>query len=376
MQTTFNSEVENQLCRLQLALTQDTVWRTSLRMLRAAVPFDALKGIRYYGGRPMLLRTTHPVPDEAAYLARLAEVGLWWGDAAEPGPAADVRRLSDIRDGGSLRGWRHYEEFLQPQGWCYLAGLLFRGEHGDFLGQLTLHRTREQGDFSEEELAMLRRLHPHIGAAVKRLVKLDGRHSGRSALEKVLRTLPLRVVIANWHGEVEFLNRAAIEALHVWKLGTDGARSLVPETKPRLPPEIALACADLRQRYQEAVREDRFRAFTDTVRVAHPLPAGGQADVSILPADFRQAIHPSFLIDIRPPEPLPNADDIPLEKLAKLTPSERSVARRAGEGASNSEIAAEMKVSVSTVRTHLRNAFDKLGIDRRAKLAGVRELLV
>ncbi len=47
----------------------------------------------------------------------------------------------------------------------------------------------------------------------------------------------------------------------------------------------------------------------------------------------------------------------------------------AGEGASNPEIARGMSVSVNTVRTHLRNVFDKRGVHRRAKLAGIREVL-
>ncbi len=376
MPVALNSRIEEQLCRLQLALTQDTIWRTSARLLRAAAPFDALIGIRYYGGRPMLLRTTHPVPDEVAYLARLAEVGLWWGDVSTPGPRADVRRLSDIRAGRSLRGWRYGEEFLRPHGWRHLAGLLFRGEHGDFLGQLTLHRTAAQGDFSDEEIALLRRLHPHIDAAVLRLTKLDGRHSGRTALEKVLRPLPLRVVLANWAGQVEFLNRTGAEALHVWKQGHRQARALAPEARPRLPAEIAAACRRLRRRYENAVREDAFRTFADVERVSHPSIPGGQAEVSILPADFRQAIHPSFLIDLHPPESLSDDAAIDSRRLTKLTPSERAVARLAGGGASNPEIATEMGVSVNTVRTHLRSVFEKLGVHRRAKLAGVRELYV
>ncbi|TAG07886.1 MAG: hypothetical protein EAZ42_12330, partial [Verrucomicrobia bacterium] len=202
MHCAFNPEVEKQLSRLQLALTQDSVWRTSVSLLKAAMPLDALIGIRYYGGRPMLLRTTHPVPDETAYLNGLVEAGLWWGETGERVPAVDIRRLSDIRDGSSLDDWRHFQEFLKPHGWRHLAGLLFWGDDGDFLGELTLHRTASQGDFSDEELTLLRRLHPHIGASVARLVKLDRRQSGRTALEKVLRCLPLRVVIVNWHGKV------------------------------------------------------------------------------------------------------------------------------------------------------------------------------
>lgn len=52
-----------------------------------------------------------------------------------------------------------------------------------------------------------------------------------------------------------------------------------------------------------------------------------------------------------------------------LTEREYEVAKLAAEGLRNSEIAEKLVVTESTVRTHLRSIFQKLQIDRRAKLA-------
>ena len=52
-----------------------------------------------------------------------------------------------------------------------------------------------------------------------------------------------------------------------------------------------------------------------------------------------------------------------------LSEREREVAILVGEGLHNGEIAKKLFVSESTVRTHLRAIFQKLNIDRRAKLA-------
>jgi len=54
---------------------------------------------------------------------------------------------------------------------------------------------------------------------------------------------------------------------------------------------------------------------------------------------------------------------------ADLTPREYEVALLAAEGLRNSEIAQKLTVTESTVRAHLRVVFEKLQIDRRAKLA-------
>lgn len=52
-----------------------------------------------------------------------------------------------------------------------------------------------------------------------------------------------------------------------------------------------------------------------------------------------------------------------------LTPRELATVRLVGQGLSNKEIARHLGVSVTTVRTHLNKAYDKLGSDSRVELA-------
>ena len=51
-----------------------------------------------------------------------------------------------------------------------------------------------------------------------------------------------------------------------------------------------------------------------------------------------------------------------------LTSAERRVAALAGDGLSNRQIAQHLFISQGTVETHLRHAFQKLGITSRASL--------
>ncbi|MHA7135289.1 response regulator [Oerskovia turbata] len=57
------------------------------------------------------------------------------------------------------------------------------------------------------------------------------------------------------------------------------------------------------------------------------------------------------------------------ERLATLTEREAEVARAVARGLSNAGIAAELFLSVGTVKAHVGRLFDKLGVDNRVQIA-------
>jgi two-component system nitrate/nitrite response regulator NarP len=53
--------------------------------------------------------------------------------------------------------------------------------------------------------------------------------------------------------------------------------------------------------------------------------------------------------------------------LASLTPRERELLAALSEGRSNAQLAAHFKISLQTVKFHLKNVYGKLGIANRAQ---------
>ncbi|MCB0113447.1 MAG: response regulator transcription factor [Caldilineaceae bacterium] len=61
--------------------------------------------------------------------------------------------------------------------------------------------------------------------------------------------------------------------------------------------------------------------------------------------------------------------DLDEAPLSSLTARELEIVRHAAKGRTNHEIAADLQVSVNTVKAHLRNAYEKLNVASRAELA-------
>jgi DNA-binding NarL/FixJ family response regulator len=57
------------------------------------------------------------------------------------------------------------------------------------------------------------------------------------------------------------------------------------------------------------------------------------------------------------------------QRLAALSPREREVALAVGEGRANAEIAAELHMSVATVKAHVSRLLAKLDVDNRVQIA-------
>ena len=362
-----NRKVERSLIELQRAVSPDELWRACSKLMRAALPVShVLLGLPSLGLQPFFLRTDMVIGN----LARLDELAPMRA-VLERQPGLKVSRMTDHFI--PRKGEPFFDEIMEPGGWFYAAAMLFWTEETTFIGQLAIVRPRTYGDITDVEMALLAALHPHVNAAVERLLVLDRAGAMNKSLEHFVSSLPVAIAGVDWDLNLCFSNHAAREAITVWQHGRKGARAFKPIRQ--LPADVRAACEQLRSNWTAALAAADFVHVQRSMTLCHSELPGVQATVQIAEAGAGRGLQPSFTVVflLHPAED--NEVRQAFSELSKLTTSEQGVARLAAAGHDNAGIARELGISQSTVRTHLRNVFRKLGITSRAKLSPLHQQL-
>jgi two-component system, NarL family, nitrate/nitrite response regulator NarL len=188
----------------------------------------------------------------------------------------------------------------------------------------------------------------------------------RDALARVVRQCPRFELVGEVADGPAVLRRiedrrpdVAVVSLALPQL--DGERVLNAVMRDELPTRVLL----LADRSDEAVAYRAIergaagclarRASADQLRTAIAKAAGGGAFVSA-------ELHDGLAREIR----LRRRDERPV-----LTERERQILRLKADGAGNVTIARTLRVSVPTVKTHVRHLYDKLGTSDRAAAVAV-----
>lgn len=361
-----NPKVETALIALQRAVTPDDVWAACVQLMRSALPiYHVMLGLPSLGISPMFMRATLAIPDVPRF-AQLAPLN----NVIRDSPMIPVSRMSDHFSLDSPEGQSFMEEFLIPMGWRHAAALLFWTAQGSFIGQLSMIRTEQQGDFTNDEIALLRSLHTHVDAVVQRLLALEGTLASHLSLDYAISSLPLPIIVVGWDGAMQFSNPAARDALSAWlHPGAGLTPSSAHKALRTLPPEITAACTELKRAWEQAAAANDFSRIQRSTALEHKSVSGFQAEIQLVESRTGRSLQPSFAIHFQLPATTNNEVGRALGGLSKLSRAEREVVRLAASGDDNADIALRLGVSLSTVRTHLRNVFRKLGISSRSRLA-------
>ncbi|HEI8866698.1 TPA: helix-turn-helix transcriptional regulator [Serratia odorifera] len=125
------------------------------------------------------------------------------------------------------------------------------------------------------------------------------------------------------------------------------------------------AIADNRQYYHDFMLPNRMRDMTEIfIRQRRRIVAG----VSLIRDTPFTALERSRLHAVLPLIELATRDLLPEGEAQLLTAKEQEIVNMVREGASNKRIALNLGISLSTVKTHMRNIFAKTAVVNRTEL--------
>lgn len=292
-----------------------------------------------------------------------------------------------------------YREFLSIQGIAFVcAGIVFAGSSDLPATALSVFRDIHEPDFDRDDIAWMKLLVSHVSRSMGLMMRLDKALVQNTSLLASFDRLSLGVALLNEQMKVVHLNPAAREVIN----RSDGlfmtaqqeldcvpdaawVHKPVPRTSKSHPrtsrngtvPSLSRWLRDLRdapmtepQHFTQGYTVSRLGDNTHNrsyVLQCAPVPVsneGGRA-WQVDGQDSTQVRFALFIID-------PQAVQLPsterLEELYGLTPSEAKVACEFARGHSYKQVAQHLRVSVDTVRAHVKHIYPKTRVNRQSDL--------
>lgn len=271
-------------------------------------------------------------------------------------------RLSDCLDRASYRSSPVYVRAIAPAGHEHAMAIVLSADVSSALS-LTLVRPESAGDFSDEELQMVRAVGPHIVAALKMRLQMAIARSAAMMLDR----FDHGILLLSASGHVIHSNADAerlLSARDGLQIDRGHLRAAYPKDTEALQQMISEADraargASLQPR--SALRVRRPSEKDDLVIRA--LPAA-----PIVASSFGIGELATIALFVHDPDRASQAVNEVIAEGLGLTAAEAAVAARIWEGDNVSEAAVHLGISANTVKTHLKSAFDKAGVDRQPAL--------
>lgn len=271
----------------------------------------------------------------------------------------------------SDRVWEHfdmYQEIYRPIGVGASLGTVLLRSQQHFV-PLGMMRSKSRGAYEPEMLATLSRVLPHLTRVIQILLRLNDLEARARSDEALWNRLPYGVVLLEDNGRILWSNSAADAIIS----RSDGltARGGMLQAKG------AEDNAALLKLIGEAAETATGRGIEAGGALAVPRDARRPLAVLVAPFSIDRTLHnmpvhrPAVVVLINDPDCHPQPPAEMLAKLYRFTRRETALACLLIQGLDLREAADRLDVGMSTVRTHLRQIFEKTGTRRQAQLVSL-----
>lgn len=285
--------------------------------------------------------------------------------ALATGPVGKAHSSAGIISDRDFERSDHYQNVFRPNGNFYAMGTQFEREGGRAL-HIGIHRPRQRGTFTPDELAALEMFSPHLRRVTRLSHLMAELNQAVMATQYALDQLPFGVWYMDEKLLLQWMNTAAEEALAIntYGLGLQGSR---------LRADVVGTPGTLGKAVRRLVEN---QSLTETLRL-------GQSGACLVMMQSRQsdtgfhigrALAPRilcFLLDSGRP---PQLDQALLRTMYQLTPAEYRLASLLTNGLDVNEASTLLQISPHTGRAHLKSIKQKTATHRQPALQ--RKLLL
>jgi DNA-binding CsgD family transcriptional regulator len=236
-----------------------------------------------------------------------------------------------------------------------------------WLGNVTIFRDEEQGDFREDELPILNACHLHFQSAINRIATLQEEKLASKSVANLIWNLPTAAIVLDWNLKLLYWNASSQELIIDWKKGSRHVAAK-PLRHFSVPREIVTAIEEQRATLSE-IKPNRPKSpnMVSLLQVQHPQIAELTAEISFVPSKSLSISKGAFVVIFHRHQAVPGERDS-YDRLANLTHREREVVLMAASGKNSRQICKKLGTSWVTVRKQLQNAYKKLRINSRLEL--------
>lgn len=289
------------------------------------------------------------------YFCRLDPLNLLHGTVGKK----TVYRLEDVVDHRAFLASEYYNDFYKPQK-IYHKLVINLQAKGRLYGKICLHRSLVNRNFSKKEIKLLQTVTPYIVHALEHSELRRKMRFKDNLLNIINNNSPAGIIILNEALTPMYVNKQA--NLFCKELFGHPA---VPHSGSLLPPVLMQDCQKIKQ---------DLKAKTDTVPLPkHQVMQNRQAEKFNVTSRLIEATcgnpHSSlFMISIERIKESAKFKTNEFKQSYQLTDREAEIAVQIFKGRKNAEIAKKLFVSEITVKWHIRNLFEKVGVNTRTAL--------
>jgi len=297
------------------------------------------------------------------------------------GAIAPCRHLLDNRPVGEWIASHHYfdqafvrkseyfNDFLLRIGGLYsVKGRVFETGSRDTYAIAGVLRSPKAGPLDSDEIARLAAsLNGHLRRAAAIHHKLSAARPNGRLLEAAVDKLSIGILVVDWRGKVLAANRTAQDMLQTEDalIERNGVlRAWHRDDNERLTHSLAVAIDSKRLGASGCIHLSRQSGKTAYIATVAPLTEA--VDLASMGGNR------AALIMINEPE-RENSSGLrkALQQAFGLTPAEARTASLVGSGLAPQDVADQIGITVGTIRSELKDIFEKLNISRQSELAAL-----